>query len=94
MITEQQLMDIADRLDMEPFDLINGQTDEFRNHFASKNLTNEDILKVIKNNPSLLRTPIAILKDDAYFVSSPYEFVKKGLIVEGIQSRVDEKNKD
>lgn len=93
-LTEQQLMDLAYRLDKSPEDLMDKQSSPYKKEYAGKNLDEEDILKSIRRTPHLLKTPIAVFHDKAYVVASPYDFVKKGMRVEGIKERVDEKNKD
>ncbi len=93
-LTEQQYMDLTYRLKIPPDDLFNKQSDVYHNEYAGVALSKTDILKAVKTTPSLLRTPIAVFEDTAYFVSSPYDFVKKGMRVEGVKKRMEEKNKD
>jgi arsenate reductase len=85
-ITEQQYKDLSDRLDVEPHELFDQQSDEYKEKYADADLSNSDILVALKHSPFLLKTPIAVYQDKAYFVQSPYDFVKTGLAFKGIDS--------
>lgn len=83
-ITEQQYMDLASRLNVAPNELFDKLSDEFKEKYAGAELSEDDVLKILKHTPSILRTPIAVYHDKAYFVQSPYDFVKTGLAFKGI----------
>jgi arsenate reductase-like glutaredoxin family protein len=93
-ITEQQFLDLTYRLKIPPVDLFDTQSDPYKKNFKGVKLTKEDIVKAVKRTPSLLKTPIAVYQDTAYFVKSPYDFVKKGMKVKGIQPDIDKLNKE
>jgi arsenate reductase-like glutaredoxin family protein len=89
-ITEQQFMDIARRLNVNPAELFDRQSEEYREKYADTKLSKDDVLKILKHNSSILRTPIAMYHDQAYFVQSPYDFVKTGLAFKGINPEMSE----
>ena len=83
-VTETQLMDVADRLEITPAQLMDKQSDVYVNEYRNKDLGKEDILKAIRQKPSLLHTPIALYMDKAYLVKTPYDLVKKGMTPKGV----------
>lgn len=93
-LTGQQFMDLTYRLKVPPLDLFDKQADTFMQNLKGVKLSKEDILKTVKHTPSVVKTPIAVFYNKAYFVSSAYDFVKQGLEVEGINPEVDELNRD
>jgi arsenate reductase-like glutaredoxin family protein len=81
-LTMQQLAGIAMQMNKNPQALINPRAihvgkSKKRGAFSD----DEDILKYLKNNPDALRTPIIITSDQAYFVDSPFDFVKENMAV-------------
>ncbi len=92
-ITEQQFLDLTYRLKIPPIDLFDEQSQTYQENMKGVKLDKEDIVKAVKRTPSLLKTPILVLQDDAFFVESPYALVRKGLVEEGIKPDVDKVNK-
>lgn len=89
-ITEQQFMDIANRLNVVPRELFDHKSEMYREKYEGVELSKDDILKILKHNSSIVRTPIAVYHSLAYFVQSPYDFVKAGLAFKGIDPEMDE----
>jgi arsenate reductase-like glutaredoxin family protein len=83
-LTETQLMDVADRLEASPAQLMDKHSDVYVNEYKEKNLGKEDVLTAIRQKPDLLQTPIALYSDKAYLVKTPYDLVKKGMSPKGI----------
>ncbi|MBR9999978.1 MAG: hypothetical protein KFF73_13455 [Cyclobacteriaceae bacterium] len=83
-VTETQLMDISDRLEISPAQLLDTHSDEYVNAYGDADLEKEDIIKSIRQKPALLNTPIALYRHKAYFVQTPYDLVRKGLTDKGI----------
>lgn len=83
-ISEQQLKNIAYKLNVSVDKMIDTKSMEYRNMVKEKDLDEEDVLTAIKKNPNLLRTPIAIYKDKAFLVNSAYDFVNHDMAVSGI----------
>ena len=78
-LTETQLKEIADRLSVQPKDLMDSSSSIYMDKYANANLSEQDILIALKHEPDLMRTPIALYKNEAHFVGSKYEYVKKDL---------------
>jgi len=89
-ITEQQFMDLANRLNVQPKELFDKQSDDYKEKYTGTELSKDDVLKILKHTPSILKTPIAVYHDKAYFVQSPYDFVKTGLAFNGIDPEMSE----
>jgi arsenate reductase-like glutaredoxin family protein len=83
-VTETQLLDVADRLEVSPAQLMDKQSDVYVNEYKDKDLGTEDVLTAIRQKPDLLHTPIALYSDKAYLVKTPYDLVKKGMSPKGL----------
>ncbi|HLT79893.1 MAG TPA: hypothetical protein VKZ86_02625 [Cyclobacteriaceae bacterium] len=77
-LTETQLKGIANKLGIEVADLVDKQSDAYQDKYRSASMSEHDLLTALKNEPQLMRTPIAVYPEHAEFVES-YTFVKKGM---------------
>ncbi len=71
MLTETQLVAAAKLLGVEMSDLLNSDiktNDEF---------SADELLKLLKKQPSLLNTPFILSKDRSFFVDSPLNLIKE-----------------
>ncbi len=88
-ITETQLAQLADKIEMPVQDLIDVTYDERaateNNKEGLKEMDPTEILTMIKQNPKLLCTPILIIGDRAYKYGSAYHLIKDKM-EEGVQS--------
>lgn len=84
-LTETQLKEVANRLGVTPTELIDRESDVFQDKFRSASVSENDLLIALKNEPELLRTPIALYAERAEFVD-PYAFVKRGMAPPDITS--------
>lgn len=80
-ITGTQIHEIANRLGMEIKDLIDRDHDLFNLKFEPinvglPNLTSEDWIKMIQQNPDILKQPIAIRENSAILVVTPTDIVQ------------------
>ena len=82
--TQQQIVEISNRLNVSIKELIDDQYLE--RHKSIADFSDEDLLKYIQKNISILNTPIALYHDSAEFVKSPYNFIKKDLAIKGVKS--------
>jgi arsenate reductase-like glutaredoxin family protein len=80
-ITETQLAQLADKLEVDIPDLIDPTFDDRKNTAQNKEGLKEidrtEILTLIKHNPKLLITPILIIGDRAYKYGSGYQLIKE-----------------
>jgi arsenate reductase (glutaredoxin) len=88
-ITETQLAQLADKLEIEVKDLIDPSFDERENTDNNKEglkeMDGQQMLTYIKHNPKLLSTPILIIGDRAFKYGSAYELIK-GYQAEGVKA--------
>jgi arsenate reductase (glutaredoxin) len=80
-ITETQLAQLADKLEMKIEDLVDPTFDERSNTKENKQgikeMDRQEMLTYIKHNPKLLSTPILIIGDRAFKYGSAYELIKE-----------------
>lgn len=80
-ITETQLAQLADKLEVDIPNLIDPTYDErentTKNKEGLKQIDREEVLTLIKQNPKLLNTPILIIGDRAYKYGSAYQLIKE-----------------
>jgi arsenate reductase len=77
--TELQLKEIASLLKVQSKELIDTTSDVYRDKYANSKLSETDLLTVLKHEPSMMRTPIALYHDRGEFVTSSYDFIKKDM---------------
>lgn len=80
-LTETQIKELSQKMGIEPKELIDKQSTEYLKYFSTTELTDNSTLKALKQNPAMMKTPIAIYHDRAEFVGTPYEFIKKDMNV-------------
>lgn len=75
-MTERQLAELAQKLGVEISGLLDKEKEYFKDNLKDSNLSDNDILGIIKSNPEVLKTPIVETEDSATFVGSGYDFNK------------------
>lgn len=70
-ITETQLIEILDRLDRTPVDLVDKGSDTYINKYKGVDLTDDDWLKALIANPDMLFTPIVFYGTRGMLVDTP-----------------------
>ncbi len=78
-LTETMLMDICDKLSIQPKFLINDKKLKKKIFEDLSNCENEDILTYLKYNPKAILTPIILAIEKSYIIKNPYDFIKKGM---------------
>ena len=68
----QQLVDLIDKLQCKPIDLVRQKESVWTENFKGKNLTSEDIIKTLAENPILIERPIVVFGNKA-IVARPVE---------------------
>ncbi len=71
-----QIVEIASRLGMEIKDLINRDNDLFNSKSELPNLSPKDWIKMIHQNPEILKQPIAIRGDNTILVVTPTDILQ------------------
>ena len=59
----EELKEIIKKLNIKPHDLVRVTENLYKEKFKAKNLTDEEWIKVLHENPSLIQRPI-LVKDD------------------------------
>jgi arsenate reductase len=80
-LTETQLKQIINKLEIKPDELIDTESPKYLRYFSSTDLTPKSILKVLKQNPGMIKTPIALFYDHAVFVKSPSDILEGHMAV-------------
>lgn len=77
--TELQIKEIATKLKVQPIDLVDKRSDLYLGKYKDTELSENDVLTVLKHEPGIMRTPIVLYHDTGEFIGSKYEFVKRGM---------------
>lgn len=85
-LTERQIAEIANDLNREVIEIVDDASEKFKTEIKGKDFADEQLLKLLAENPDLLTTPVAYMNDEAFVVASQYSFVNKGLDVGGVKS--------
>lgn len=75
-ITGTQIVEIADRLNLEVRDLVNQEHPSYTSKFSHHNFSSIDWIKMIQHNPEILKQPIAIRGDKTILVETPSDIIK------------------
>lgn len=91
-LTQTQIAELAEKMEVPVSKLVDTNEELYLTQYKGKDLPDEEWLKVMEENPSLIKTPIAMTSSETFYVDDPYKFVKKDMDHGGI---VNEKaNKD
>lgn len=75
-LTGTQIVELAERLGLKVSDLVNQQHPTYTVKFDPLNLSTEDWIKMIHNNPEIMKQPIAIRGDITILVETPTDIIK------------------
>lgn len=64
-ISVSELKDLVALLGLKPYDLVRTQEDYFKEHLKGKELTDEEWLNVLSENPRLIKRPIVVHNQQA-----------------------------
>lgn len=78
-ITETQLAELADQLGVNVLELVDEQSALYEDTFADKDFEDGEILRVLVQNLEMLKTPIALKDEKAFFVTASYDFIKQDM---------------
>ncbi|MGE0089312.1 MAG: arsenate reductase family protein [Bacteroidales bacterium] len=63
--SESSLKDLLYKLKIKPFELIRTQESEYKRNYKGKDLTDDQWLQILVQNPKLIRRPIIVKGDKA-----------------------------
>jgi arsenate reductase len=75
-LTGTQIVEIANKLGLKVADLVNQHHPEYERRFEKHELSTDDWIKMIRNNPQILKQPIALRGDVAILVETPTDIIK------------------
>lgn len=64
-LSEKEIKGIITKLKVEPIDLVRKNEAIWKENFKGKDLSNEQVIKAMADNPKLIERPIVIYKDKA-----------------------------
>lgn len=74
-LSKEELKDIVAKLGITPIDLVRKNETIWKEHYKGKDLTNDEALLAMVNNPKLIERPIVVHNDKAV-VGRPPENIK------------------
>jgi len=91
-LTERMLADLAKKLAIPLKELFDPTHEKYESEIANADFEPNDILKMISEDLSLLKTPILESENDAQFVNNPYEANTIDMAVKDISERMANKD--
>ncbi len=85
-LTERQIAEIASDLNKDVIGLVDDSSEKYKTEVKGKSFSDDELLKLLTENPDLLTTPIAYMDDKSFVVDSQYSFINKDLDVGGVKS--------
>jgi len=64
-LTEKELTDIVKKLNISPIDLVRKKESIWKENYSNKKFLDEEIIKIMVENPKLIERPIVVNKDVA-----------------------------
>ncbi|MDD3721077.1 MAG: hypothetical protein PHW92_01120 [Lutibacter sp.] len=74
--TGTQIVELANRLKLEVKDFINQELPAYISKFDPHKLSTDDWIKMIQNNPEIMKQPIALRGDKTVLVETPTDILK------------------
>jgi arsenate reductase len=75
-LTGTQIMELAKRLHLEVKDLVNQEHPSYSSAMEHHNFSDEDWIKTIQHNPSILKQPIAMHDEKIILVETPTDIIR------------------
>jgi arsenate reductase (glutaredoxin) len=75
-LTGTQIVELAQRLNIAVGDLVNQELPDYKAAFEPHNYSTNDWIKMIQNNPELMKQPIALRGDFTILVETPTDILK------------------
>ena len=75
-LTGTQILELAERLQLEVADLVNKEIPAYKKHFEQYSLSTDDWIKMIRYNPQIIKQPIALRGNKTILVKTPTDITK------------------
>lgn len=90
-LTERQWAELAKKLNVQVKDLIDQNNDYYQDILQDKDFDEHDLLRLMKDHPQIIKTPIIDSAKFARFIKSPYDFNEMDMAFEEIQNHLANK---
>lgn len=77
-LTRLQIKEIADQLKVAVEDLVDTESDLYRDEYTDKSFAEDNWLTILVHNPELVRTPIVFLGENGKIIESGRDIIKFG----------------
>ena len=74
-LSETEIKTVLKKLGAQPLDIVRKNEDLYKEQFQDKNLSDDEWIKVLSENPSLIQRPI-LVKESVAIIGRPIESVK------------------
>lgn len=85
-LTPTQLAELAQKLNVSIIELFDENSSYYRDNIAGKDLEEDDLLTILKEEPGSLKTPIMISSEKAVFLGSKYDTNAIDMAIGGIKN--------
>ncbi|MCK0145770.1 hypothetical protein MWU78_08960 [Arenibacter sp. F26102] len=75
-LTGTQIVELADKLNIEVKDLVNQEHPSYKTHFDHHEFSTDDWIKMIRHNPEIMKQPIALRGEMTILVETPTDIIK------------------
>lgn len=87
IFTETQLKELADDMNVGVIDLIDKNDSLYMDKLNKHDYSEEELVKIMRKNPSVIKTPIARIDKHVYHVKSHFELIPEDLEIRGVTNR-------
>lgn len=75
-ISEEELKDVLIKMNVSPTEIIRTQEDVYKKQFKGKNFTDEEWVKILIENPKLIKRPLVVKGYKAVWADPPENMEK------------------
>lgn len=75
-ISPEEVRELVKMLGIKPFEMVRVQEEYFKENLKGKNISDEEWLKILSENPRLIRRPV-VVKDGKAVLADPPEIAAK-----------------
>ncbi|MBC8770254.1 hypothetical protein H4O18_19800 [Arenibacter sp. BSSL-BM3] len=75
-LTGTQIVELADKLNIEVKDLVNQEHPTYKSHFDHHEFSTDDWIKMIRQNPEIMKQPIALRGKTTILIETPTDIIK------------------
>lgn len=87
ILTETQIKKLADAMDLKIIDMVDHNSSIYIDKIRHHDYADEELLKIMRKEPSAIKTPIACIGRHVYHVKSHFELIPQDLEIKGVVSK-------